>query len=251
MDWVSHWRERSDRAAAGTAVHALTTGAELTDLRELFDLAWPSPSTQITQNFGTALIHSGAVLTGVYQDHQLVAGAMAIVSNQGGKVGLHSHMAATHPDFRGRGFGALVKYEQAAIAAAQGIRTITWTFDPLVLRNAKLNVLNLGVTIKKFVPDFYGQMEDEINANDLTDRLWCEWQLEQPKAMTAPHQPLPISDDLIRVPIVKDIGAIKNVDPKQARELRLDMRNALSNALDGTREIKGISPADEYLIGNI
>ncbi|MFZ9283411.1 MAG: hypothetical protein ACO24V_01690, partial [Candidatus Nanopelagicales bacterium] len=72
----------------------------------------------------------------------------------------------------------------------------------------------------------------------------------QPRALTAPHQPLPISDDLIRVPIVKDIGAIKNVDPKQARELRLDMRKALSNALDETREIKGISPADEYLIGN-
>ena len=250
MDWVKHWRDRSDQASAGLRVRQLSSGAELTQLRELFDLTWPSPSSQITQNFGTALIHSGAVLTGAYKDDQLVAGALAIVSNQAGMVGLHSHMAATHPDFRGHGYGALVKYEQAAIAASQGISTITWTFDPLVLRNAKLNILNLGVSVKKFVPDFYGQMEDAINANDLTDRLWCEWQLDQPRALQAPHQPM-AGADLIRVPIVKDIAVVKNLEPERARELRLEMRGALAAALDGSREIVGISTNDEYLIGKL
>lgn len=250
MDWVKHWRQRSDQSSAGLVVRQLSSGEELTELRELFDLTWPSPSSQITQNFGTALIHSGAVLTGAYLENQLVAGALAIVSNQAGTVGLHSHMAATHPDFRGRGYGAVVKYEQAAIAAKNGINKITWTFDPLVLRNAKLNILNLGVSIKKFVPDFYGQMEDAINANDLTDRLWCEWELAKPRALAAPHQPMS-GDGLIRVPIVKDIGVVKNLEPERARELRLEMRGALTAALDGSREIVGISSNDEYLIGNL
>ncbi|MDA0274304.1 MAG: hypothetical protein O2902_03075, partial [Actinobacteria bacterium] len=66
MDWVKHWRARSDQAAAGAQVRELKTPSELLELRELFDITWPSPSSQITQNFGTALIHSGAVLTGAY-----------------------------------------------------------------------------------------------------------------------------------------------------------------------------------------
>jgi predicted GNAT superfamily acetyltransferase len=250
MDWVKHWRARSDQAAAGAQVRELKTPSELLELRELFDITWPSPSSQITQNFGTALIHSGAVLTGAYLGQQLVAGAIAIVSDQAGSVWLHSHMAATHPAHRGAGYGAMVKYEQAAVAASREIKKITWTFDPLVLRNAKLNILNLGVTVKKFIPDFYGVMEDQINANDLTDRLWCEWLLDGECALTAPHN-LISESDLIKVPMVPDIGVVKNLEPQRVRELRLEMRSALTLALDGRTEIKGISQANEYLIGKI
>jgi predicted GNAT superfamily acetyltransferase len=250
MDWVKHWRARSDQAAAGVQVRELKTPSELLELRELFDITWPSPSSQITQNFGTALIHSGAVLTGVYLGQQLVAGAIAIVSDQAGSVGLHSHMAATHPAHRGAGYGAMVKYEQAAVAASREIKKITWTFDPLVLRNAKLNILNLGVTVKKFIPDFYGVMEDQVNANDLTDRLWCEWLLDGERALTAPHN-LISESDLIKVPMVPDIGVVKNLEPQRVRKLRLEMRSALTLALDGATEIKGISQANEYLIGKI
>jgi predicted GNAT superfamily acetyltransferase len=250
MDWVKHWRTRSDQAAAGVEVRELTQPAELLALRELFDITWPSPSSQLTQNFGTALMHSGAVLTGAYQAGRLVAGALAIVSNQAGTVGLHSHMAATHPEHRGKGYGALVKYEQAAVAASRGINSITWTFDPLVLRNAKLNILNLGVNINKFIPDFYGAMDDEVNANDLSDRLWCNWQLDSAQALNAPHQPIS-SSDLIKIPIVADIGVVKNLEPERVRALRIEMRTALANALDGSTEIKGISTANEYLIGKL
>jgi predicted GNAT superfamily acetyltransferase len=250
MDWVKHWRIRSDQAASGREVRELTSAADLRKLRELFDLTWPSPSTQITQNLGTALMHSGAVLTGVFDQNELVAGAIAIVSKHDGELALHSHMAATHPDYRGHGYGALAKYEQAAVAAEKGISTITWTFDPLVLRNAKLNVLNLGATCRRFIPDFYGEMEDAINANDLTDRIWCEWKLDSSRALHAPYQPQ-VEESLLTIPIVEDIAAIKNLDPDHARQLRLEMRAALSSALDGTTEIKGISVNNEYLIGKI
>lgn len=250
MNWVDHWRARSNKAASNLEVRAITSTADLRELRQLFDLTWPSSSTQLTQNLGTALIHSGAVLTGAFKDSQLVAGALAIISNHSGVIALHSHMAATHPDYRGQGYGALVKYEQAAIAAEQGIQTITWTFDPLVLRNAKLNILNLGVTIKKFVPDFYGEMEDAINANDLTDRLWCEWHLNQDRALNAPYQQMP-KGALTAISIVEDIGVVKNLEPAQARVLRLAMRNELTQALDGTNEVKGLSVDNEYLIGKL
>jgi predicted GNAT superfamily acetyltransferase len=93
-------------------------------------------------------------------------------------------------------------------------------------------------------------MEDQINANDLTDRLWCEWLLDGECALTAPHN-LISESDLIKVPMVPDIGVVKNLEPQRVRELRLEMRSALTLALDGRTEIKGISQANEYLIGKI
>ena len=93
-------------------------------------------------------------------------------------------------------------------------------------------------------------MEDAINANDLTDRLWCEWQLDKPRALNAPYELIP-GGEFIKVPIVEDIGVVKNLEPERARELRLEMRGALSAALDGTREIVGISVNNEYLIGKL
>jgi predicted GNAT superfamily acetyltransferase len=69
---------------------------------------------------------------------------------------LHSHMLAVRPAYRNRGLGAQLKWEQRSEALARGIRHMEWTFDPLELKNAFLNLHKLGAVVRSYLSDFYG-----------------------------------------------------------------------------------------------
>jgi predicted GNAT superfamily acetyltransferase len=80
------------------------------------------------------------------------------------------------PEYRNQGLGYRLKLAQRDLAVTQGIRLITWTFDPLLAPNAHLNVRKLGVTCPVFLQDYYG-VEDEGGLVTLgsSDRLLAEW----------------------------------------------------------------------------
>ena len=65
------------------------------------------------------------------------------------------------------------------------LNRVTWTFDPLVRRNAYFNLVKLGATAVAFHRDFYGSMHDTVNAGDLSDRILIEWNLDAPRAVQA------------------------------------------------------------------
>ena len=99
---------------------------------------------------------------------------------------LHSHLAAVAPAARGLGAGAAIKFHQRQWAAARGLRTITWTFDPLIRRNAWFNLAKLGAAVEAYLPDFYGRMDDGINDGDATDRLLVVWAVTPPAPAVFP-----------------------------------------------------------------
>ena len=98
---------------------------------------------------------------------------------------LHSHMAAVLDPFRDQHIGTALKMHQRVWALDHGIDTIVWTFDPLVRRNARVNLLKLGVEVDGFEVDFYGSMDDGINSGDPTDRLFAWWHLDSPRVFAA------------------------------------------------------------------
>ena len=98
---------------------------------------------------------------------------------------LHSHMAAVLPGRPRPGIGTALKLHQRAWALANDLDEIRWTFDPLVRRNAHLNVVRLGVDVAAYLPDFYGEMDDEVNAGDRSDRMIAAWRLTTPRAVAA------------------------------------------------------------------
>ena len=100
-------------------------------------------------------------------------------------VHLHSHLLAVAEDRRGQGLGLALKQSQRAWALQRGITRVTWTFDPLVVRNAELNLRRLGAVAGEYLPDHYGRMRDAFNAGDATDRLLVRWQLDSPRASWA------------------------------------------------------------------
>jgi len=94
---------------------------------------------------------------------------------------LHSHMLAVRKEYRNRGLGARMKLEQRRDALARRIKTIEWTFDPLEIKNAFLNIHKLGAICRRYEVNFYGVSSSRLQGGLPTDRLVAEWQLESPR----------------------------------------------------------------------
>jgi predicted GNAT superfamily acetyltransferase len=132
-------------------------------------------------------------------------------------------MLASVPDSRHRGVGAALKFAQRAQALDQGIALVRWTFDPLLARNAWLNVGKLGATIDGFERDFYGSMEDSLNQGERSDRAFIAWDL---RPEPGPRTPPP-AEDLVQdtggAPTAVERGgpgAVRVVIPREYPELR-------------------------------
>lgn len=94
---------------------------------------------------------------------------------------LHSHMLAVKPTHHNRGLGARLKLFQRTEALSRGIRRMEWTFDPLEIKNAFLNIHKLRAIIRRYYPDFYGVSSSRLQGGLPTDRLVAEWYLDSPR----------------------------------------------------------------------
>jgi predicted GNAT superfamily acetyltransferase len=123
------------------------------------------------------MLEVGGVLIGAFDGEVMAGFVFGFPGQEHGKAILHSDMLAVRPEYRRHGLGAKLKLAQRRRALAIGIDTITWTFDPLQARNARLNFGNLGVTSKRYCPNYYGETTSFLHQNG-TDRLWVTWELE-------------------------------------------------------------------------
>jgi predicted GNAT superfamily acetyltransferase len=94
---------------------------------------------------------------------------------------LHSHMLAVKEEYRNRGLGTQLKREQRLEALSRGIRHIEWTFDPLEIKNAFLNIHRLGAIVRGYLVNFYGVSSSRLQGGLPTDRLLAEWELDSPR----------------------------------------------------------------------
>jgi len=98
---------------------------------------------------------------------------------------LHSHMLAVRGRYRDRGVGAQLKLEQRREALSRGIRRMEWTFDPLEIKNAHLNIHKLGAVVRSYYVNFYGVSSSRLQAGLPTDRLVAEWYLDTERVKEA------------------------------------------------------------------
>ncbi|WP_030321091.1 chorismate synthase [Streptomyces sp. NRRL B-3229] len=118
-----------------------------------------------------SLVHTGGAVHAAHEGDRLTGAAVAVFGAPAAKEA-YSLIAAAEP-----GRGQLVKQAQRAWALGLGARTMRWTFDPLVARNARFNLVKLGATGTEYVVDFYGPMTDGVNGGDESDRLTVTWDL--------------------------------------------------------------------------
>jgi predicted GNAT superfamily acetyltransferase len=248
--------------------------------RAVFDEVWPGEGTQVTSNLLRALVHAGGYCSVVLDDDDRVVGAAlgfpSRDSSLPGGVYLHSHMAAVVDGLRDRGIGAAIKQHQRAWAREQGIPVVSWTFDPLVRRNAHFNVNRLGVEVRAYHPDFYGVMTDAINAGDRTDRLVAWWVVDSERAHAAAQGDLVIPDhdsvlqnarDLIRlddgvprladppapgetvlVSLPDDVVSLRQADPALGLQWRLAVREALTTSFEAGLRVSAVTSAGAYVL---
>jgi len=215
--------------------------------RKIFDLTWAKDAgTEITPNLLQAMVHSGSYLSGAFIDNKIVGAAFAFPATNNGLY-LHSHMTAVLDEYRDKGVGYALKIDQWNWAKKQSYSHLSWTFDPLVRRNAKLNVVKLGVDISAYYPNFYGEMPDALNAGDESDRLMVSWStdIDEPKARQLIAHPKP-DDILIEIP--EDIVAIRSKDQSESMKWRRLVRDQFLAAFEENRKVVGFSTNNEYVV---
>ncbi|MEM4034076.1 MAG: hypothetical protein QXD16_05205, partial [Sulfolobales archaeon] len=92
-----------------------------------------------------------------------------------GKLYHYSHMTGVVPEYRYKGLGYILKLMQREYVLKQGLDLIAWTYDPLQSPNARFNIGKLGVIVRKFYINYYGELRDSINIGMPTDRFEAEW----------------------------------------------------------------------------
>jgi predicted GNAT superfamily acetyltransferase len=151
-------------------------------------LAWGMPDIEVIPcRFMHAVEHNGACLLAAYEGHKVIGFAFGLlglsavinpkIAKKAGLLQMYSAISGVLPEYQVQGIGYRLKMAQRDFALANGIRLITWTYDPLESRNGYFNVNKLGVICGRFLRNFHGDMGG-INAGLPTDRFHVDWWLD-------------------------------------------------------------------------
>jgi predicted GNAT superfamily acetyltransferase len=290
----THARDSAD-TSAGTAAAQAVGVAERAHVRveELHDLpalhaaaalyqeVWQTDTraAPVSPDLMRALSHAGGYVAGAFERSRLVAASLAFHTD-GAEAGLHSHISAVLPDVQGRDVGRALKLHQRAWALERGISTISWTYDPLLRRNAWFNLTKLGARAVGYLVDFYGVMDDAQNAGDESDRAVAMWSLEAEHVHKAADgirvepdvevllghgavmalrardgepepAPVPAGARQVLVQIPEGVQALREADPERARRWRQASRAILAPLLAGPYVATGFTRSGCYVLEEI
>jgi predicted GNAT superfamily acetyltransferase len=120
----------------------------------------------------------GGQVMGAFEGDTMVGFALSVPGTRSGHIYLHSHMLAVRKDHRNGGLGRQLKLMQREDALTRGIELIEWTFDPLEIKNAYLNIVKLGAVARRYNINQYGITSSPLQGGLPSDRLIAEWWLK-------------------------------------------------------------------------
>ena len=159
-------------------IRPVTTIAECRIIEQLQFEVWQPADIEITPDHLLLTIakEGGVVLLAWNEAEQPVGFAFGFIGlDEDNRIKLASHQTGVLPAYQDSGVGHLLKLAQREAALARKLERITWTFDPLQGRNARLNLRKLGVVCRTYLRDLYGEMRDELNQGLPTDRFKVDW----------------------------------------------------------------------------
>jgi predicted GNAT superfamily acetyltransferase len=175
----------------------------------------------------------GGQVIGCFDGSDMVGFAMSIPGIRRGRPYLHSHMLAVREGFRDKGLGRAIKLFQRDDALSHGIDLIEWTFDPLEIKNAYLNLEKLGAIARRYNVNQYGITTSPLQGGLPTDRLVAEWWLNSDrvkKTIDAGMHPAVEAELTVSIPAeVYEWKASPEARPK-AVELQTRVREQLVRA---------------------
>ncbi|MFQ5549902.1 MAG: GNAT family N-acetyltransferase [Gemmatimonadales bacterium] len=246
-----------NKTPAEFEIRALEDAADLRTCVALQHETWGSDfGEQVPPALLKVVQKIGGVVAGAFDSGgSLVGFVFGLTGLRDGRPAHWSHMLAVRNEYRDRGLGRMLKEYQKQRVLAIGVETMLWTFDPLVARNAHLNLNRLGVSIEDYVEDMYpGDERGTLDAVIGTDRFVVRWNLVSPVQRTeviplpecsvnsAGHRPTDpdlTPRDTIHVEVPPDIHAVKREAPDLARAWRRTSRAAFRHFLAEGYVIQG------------
>ncbi|MDH2391149.1 GNAT family N-acetyltransferase [Streptomyces sp. HNM0663] len=251
---------------SGLELRELHTMEEFDTASRLFADLWgtaPAGSPAPAQLM-RALSHAGNYVAGAYENGRLAGASVAFHGEPTGTT-LHSHITGASV---GRGIGLALKLHQRQWALARGLKRITWTYDPLIRRNAYFNLVKLGARPEEYLQSFYGAMDDAINGGDDSDRVLAAWDLTAPARAPERYgasrpspadaaygvrnhggrpETGPTDADIVLIDLPDDIETLRRTDPAAARAWRLAVRHTLRGLLAEGARVTGFHDRRTYV----
>src|SRR5690349_5881675 len=249
-------------------IRELTELADLQELSRLLATIWRSEETPLNADTLKALAVSQNYVTGAYVDGRLAGGLVGWLGGRAGDLHMHSHILGVLPGNEQKGLGFELKQHQRRWCLERDVRVMEWTTDPLVRRNVYFNLTKLGAAAPDYFVNFYGEMQDGINAGDASDRLLIRWGLDSERAESPDAEKLRKwgSDAILAVgssdePVLtkssarvlicqvpEDIVALRHSQPALAREWRGALRHALGGAMERGYALTGATRSGWYVL---
>jgi predicted GNAT superfamily acetyltransferase len=206
-------------APDGITIRPLDSIEQVFAASAVLDEVWGGERGGMPPNLLRALAHAGNYAVGLYDGERMIGASVGFFAPPAAR-SMHSHITGILPEYRSQGLGRMLKSHQRAWAFARDVGHITWTFDPLVARNAHFNLRVLGARVDEYLVDHYGAMNDVVNRGDESDRLMVTW------ALAAPASPPNEAAVVTSVPVPNDIERLRRSDPAEALEWRYRVRDA-------------------------
>lgn len=213
----------------------------------------------------------GGVAAGAYDaSGGLVGFVFGMTGVRDGKVVHWSDMLAVRRGLRDSGLGARLKAYQRDVLLERGVAIMHWTFDPLQSRNAYLNFSKLGIVVREYARDMYGQTDSPLHRGIGTDRFVALWLMDTDRVarrvageergpgaeaasgaapaldeasggegLPRPGVPrLDLDAGVVRVAIPADISAVMADSMELALAWRESTRQALTHYIEGGYEVR-------------
>jgi predicted GNAT superfamily acetyltransferase len=234
---------------AGLSIEVAVTPADAALISAIFDEVW-SVRSMVSPEIMVAALHNGAYGAVAWRDGKPVGAAFALVGlplDGQTMPNLHSHAAGVVASAANGGIGYALKFHQFSWAKQHGFSTVTWTFDPLVRRNAWFNIVKLGTKVLGYHQNFYGELDDGINAGEQSDRLLVRWDVV---GFDAPHSATFVQTgiDDVRIATPVDIESLRKTDSAVAANWREQQRAAFDKAKDAGLSVIGLDEDYCYVL---
>jgi predicted GNAT superfamily acetyltransferase len=199
-------------APSGVDIRTLTRIDDMLPIEELQRAIWgydkPYPARLLL-----VIAETGGQVLGAYRQGRMIGFSFMLYARGHGGEGpyLHSQLVGVLPEYRDQNVGFALKMAQRQYALDLGIDKIEWTFDPLQGRNGYFNVRKLGTVIRRYRPNYYGQLDSTFTRAIASDRCFAEWFVRTPRveARIAGQEPgLPL-EAALRPPYV----SVTQVEP--------------------------------------
>lgn len=222
-------------------IRPLETVAEVFAAADVLAQVWGGDRGGMPTNLLRALAHAGSYAVGMYDGDRMVGASVAFFAAPAER-SMHSHITGVLTEYRSQGLGRALKRHQREWALARDVGHITWTFDPLVARNAHFNLQVLGTRITEYLVNQYGPMDDGVNRGDETDRVMVTWALAAPPAQTPPDERVVAS-----VEVPRDVESMRRESPTDAATWRVRVRDAFLARLAEGLVVGGFDDERGYL----